>query len=167
MVVRVRVPLTAQNVRNMNGYRKLISDRIPKTWDMALRWCKCRKRYIERIYDYTVRPYTLDIMHTQKQKISLIEKEIFDAVNPKNSFAYGLELHRLRTEENLKLLTYWEDIVQWVNWFSSHTLYIQEDAKFYSDRGVRGDELVLLIAENHELDPKLVKHILKHSGYEI
>lgn len=166
MVVWVRVPFTAQKAENMKGYRKLISDRIPKTWDMALRWCKCRKRYIERIYDYSVRLYKSDVMHTQEQKKKLIEKEIILATDPKNSFSSGLELHRLRTEEDLNLLQYWEGVVDWVNWFSSNTLYIQDDAKYYSDKGVHGDELVSLIADRYEYDPKLVKHILKHSGYE-
>jgi hypothetical protein len=151
----------------MKGYRKMISDNIPKTWDIALRYCKCRKKYIERIYSLYVVKYKGDVMHTLAQKKKLIEEGIHRATNSKNPFSDSLELDRLRNEKNLHLLKYWENIVSWVAWFSSNTLYIKDDAKYYYDKGVRGDELVSVIANRFDFDPKLVKHILKQIGYEL
>ena len=150
----------------MNGYRKMISDNIPGTWDIALRYCKCRKKYIERVYSLCVVKYKNDVMHTLAQKKKLIEEGIRRATNSKNPFSDSLELDRLRNEKNLHLLEYWENIVSWVAWFSSNTLYIKDDAKYYYDKGVRGDELVSVIANRFDFDPKLVKHILKQAGYE-
>ena len=150
----------------MNGYRKMISDNIPKTWDIALRWCKCRQKYIERVYRNYVAIYKNDVMHTLAQKKKLIENGIHRATNPKNAFSDSLELDKLRNEKDLQLLTYWEGVVDWVVWFSSNTLYIKNDADFYSKKGVHGDELASLIAKNHELDPELIKHILKYNDYE-
>lgn len=151
----------------MNGYRKMISCNIPKAWDIALRWCKCRQRWIERVYSIGVAPYNSDVMHSKKQKEELKESYVKRICNPnKTSFRDTLELDRLLNPKDIVAYNAWMNIVEWVEWFRKILPFIRNDAKFYYDRGERGDKLALLIAENYSIDINLSKHILTQYGYE-
>ena len=39
------------------GYRQMLCDRMPQTLDIALRWCKAKNKWVDYVYDNTIKKY--------------------------------------------------------------------------------------------------------------
>ena len=148
----------------MNGYRKMISDRIPQVWDMTIRWCKCRNRFIEYVYDNVVRPYKTDVMHSRKEKAKLISKQLKDELNPMStSFRETVRLTKLLTYNKTEDFNYWKVVADWNDFFATRALYIKSSCIHSRSRGATTKELIVEISERYEIDPKLAEFIIKTS----
>ena len=148
----------------MNGYRKMISDRIPLVWDMTIRWCKCRNRFIEYVYDNVVRPYKTDVMHSRKEKAKLISKQLKDELNPMStSFRETVRLTKLLTYNKTEDFNYWKVVADWNDFFATRALYIKSSCIHSRSRGATTKELIVEISERYEIDPKLAEFIIKTS----
>ena len=148
----------------MNGYRKMISDRIPSVWDMTIRWCKCRNRFIEYVYDNVVRPYKTDVMHSRKEKAKLISKQLKDELNPMStSFRETVRLTKLLTYNKTEDFNYWKVVADWNDFFATRALYIKSSCIHSRSRSATTKELIVEISERYEIDPKLAEFIIKTS----
>lgn len=145
----------------MTGYRKMISDRIPESWDMALRYCKCRQAWIDHIYNIHVRPLNNNVMKSraenEKEKARRIRK-LFE----NKSFSSTINWNKL-LQENLDEYNMWRNIDTWVSWFRSNTTYIVGSITVNYNLGVRGNDLASTIAEQFDIDIKLSTFFIKHS----
>lgn len=111
----------------MTGYRKLISDRIPIEWDMALRYVKCRGEFIERVYDRYVKPFNTNCM--KSRKANKIEKErIIKRVLNHNEYSFldAVAIDDFLHRNKLEKYKYWSAIDSWITWFENnwHNIYI-------------------------------------------
>lgn len=145
----------------MSGYRKLISDRIPATWDVALRWCKCRQRYIERIYDLGVKPYNTDVMHSRKQKDDLKLEYVNHTLNAKKTkFIDTLELDRLFKPETLEDYYSWKKVADWVSWFTVKTPYITNSISIDRGLGVHDEDITKSLMDKYKITEDLATYFL-------
>lgn len=145
----------------MSGYRKLISDRIPATWDVALRWCKCRQRYIERIYDLGVKPYNTDVMHSRKQKDDLKLEYVNRTLNAKRTkFIDTLELDRLLRPETVEEHDSWKKVADWVNWFTVKTPYIMNSISIDRGLGVPDEDITKSLMDKYKITEDLATYFL-------
>lgn len=146
----------------MSGYRKLISDRIPATWDLALRWLKCRRRYIERIYNIGIARLNTDVTHTRKQNNDRKMKYVNDTFNLKKwTFKDTLELHRLNKEETLDEFNYWNKISDWVAWFAVNTPYIKDLIKSDRDKGEPEEVTINKLVEKYGIKETLANYLIE------
>lgn len=148
----------------MNGYRKMISDRIPPIWDMTIRWCKCRNRFIEHVYDRVVRLYRNDVMHTRKERAKLISKELKEDLNPTiTDFREVVRLKYLFAYGNIIDYQYWKSVADWNQFFATHVQYIKNTCLIAKKtKGTKHDELVKEISERYNIDLKLADYILTY-----
>ena len=142
----------------------MISDRIPSVWDMTIRWCKCRNRFIEYVYDNVVRPYKTDVMHSRKEKAKLISKQLKDELNPMStSFRETVRLTKLLTYNKTEDFNYWKVVADWNDFFATRALYIKSSCIHSRSRSATTKELIVEISERYEIDPKLAEFIIKTS----
>ena len=148
----------------MTGYRKMISDRIPATWDLALRWTRCRKRFIERIYERCVMPYNNDY-RSRKIRMQLASKAVKDNLNPKlTKIQDAVGLYKLFHYGPFDEYEYWRQVADLVVWFSVHVPYIQSTLSITSKTtGADEEELANIINDEYNLDDiKLAKYLVKN-----
>lgn len=153
----------------MNGYRKMISDNIPLTWDLGLRWCKCRLRWIEYVYVHYIKPYDNDYRSKKEIKRLKSRQAKFYCGKLKNenghklTFDLTINMHTLLIRDK-EQYDYWTTIIKWVNWFSKNTLYLKSmmsNMQYSSD-----DEIADYIQTHCKLkDRKLVEFIVKNIRY--
>lgn len=144
----------------MNGYRKLISCRIPKTWDMTLRWCKCRSKFIERVYDVHIRPFNNNVMCTRKENEKKKEKRILSYINPKGRFTDAIDLTNMM-QYGHKDEVFWRSVVSWNEWFCRNALYIKGAVETAIICGADNKGLVDTISETYtQKNRVLAKFIL-------
>lgn len=146
----------------MNGYRKMISDRIPPVWDMTIRWCKCRNRFVEYVYNNVVRPTRTDVMHTRKEKAKLVPQRIKDELNPKlTSFREAVRLMGLLNYNKTEDYNYWKVVADWNDFFATRALYIKNSCVHLRSKGATTKELIAEISERYGIDSKLAEFIIK------
>lgn len=145
----------------MTGYRKMISDRIPATWDMALRWNQCRQAWIEYCYNTYLRPLNTNVMKSRKWNEAEKAKRVTEICNVKKGFANSINLDRL-LQENSEQYTYWKKIIDWVKWFCEKMPHISNSAKnSYNIEGLRKNALAESISKQYSINVDLSIFILK------
>lgn len=148
----------------MTGYRNMISHRIPSTWDITLRWCKCRNKFIERVYDVHIRPLNSNVMRTKKQNEEEKEKKIVSYINPKKNMADAIDLTNL-LQYGKQEYTFWSHVVSWNEWFCKNIPYIKNAADVAIFCGSDNENLCNEIAERYtRKNHKLAEFILKQIG---
>lgn len=166
MVVWVRVPFAAQNSKAMNGFRKMISDNIPKIWDLALRWCHCRQYWIDTVYDNYIGRYNDDYRTLAKRnklkadEVKRITRKM--KVNGKYMpFSDTVNLENLMVEDN-GLYEYWSTINKWILWFEQNYSYVTSSAKIQMEcMGSSVDEAAEYINKKYNMnDIKLAKYLI-------
>ena len=145
----------------------MINDRIPSTWEMALRYCGSKQRWIDYVYNTYVNKYNNDVMHTKKDKDRLKSENIRKICNAKKPFKDTIQLEQMITYNRNDEYEYWNSIVKWVEWFQKYLLKIKNVADISSKvDGLSGDALAEYINTRFSLDNlKLSKFILKEIGY--
>lgn len=147
----------------MNGFRKMISDRIPQTWDMALRWCAVRSRFIERVYNLEVKPLHSD-WRPKKTRMLIASNNVKEALNPKlSTIRQTVGLTRLFSYGSREDYEYWLQVCKWVEWFSAKIIFIKSTIEIAKKNGETDDTIVNTINDRYQLhDLKLAKFILTH-----
>ena len=102
-----------------NGYKGMLRDRLPKTVDIALKWCKAKERWINHTYDNFI-----GIFSENKEKDNAT-KVILGISTRYKSF----DFHKTIMWDNMTDLeiSYWKNVESWVNWFRTNYIYIQNE----------------------------------------
>lgn len=102
-----------------NGYKGMLRDRLPKTVDIALKWCKAKERWINHTYDNVI-----GIFSENKEKDNAT-KVILGISTRYKSF----DFHKTIMWDNMTDLeiSYWKNVESWVNWFRTNYIYIQNE----------------------------------------
>lgn len=150
-----------QITTTMNGFRKMISDNIPKTWDLALRWCHCRTKWIEYIYNVHIAPLNNDWRDERTRK-SLKEKRTRMLTSPKRTRFFDTINHDRMLLEDKEAYEAWKSVSNWVTWFSEQYAYITSSAKIQMEcKGTSIDDTAEYINKRYKLNNiKLAKFII-------
>ena len=156
----------------MNGFRKMISDNIPKTWDLALRWCECRTKWIEYVYNTHVKKYNTDwrghkkILELKSTAVKqMTQKQKFDGMLLKFDDTINFDILFREDPEQYEA---WKTVSTWVSWFSENYAYIKSTADIQLTCKYKSvDETVEYICKKYNLDDvQLVYFILNDMGYD-
>lgn len=143
----------------MSGYRKMISNHIPRTWDMALRYLRCRDAYIERVYDCYIKPLNKNVMKSAKENNQ--EKErIIKLMFSKYEFKDTVKLEDLMLTNKTEKYHYWDKIKSWINWFKNHMAFIENTIKIEQSLYKTKSEIVDVIMTNYKINEKLARFIV-------
>lgn len=144
----------------MNGFRKMISDNIPKMWDLALRWCNCRTAWIDYIYTTHVAPYNNDWRDAATIK-KLKAKQVRIFTSPKNTKFFDTINHDRMLLEDKESYESWKKIANWVQWFEKQYAYVASSAEIQmSCKGTSPDETAEYISKRYGISIKLSKYII-------
>ena len=151
----------------MTGFKKFINDRIPKTWDIGLRWCRSKTKWIDYVYDTHVRPISNDWRVKERNKRNF--ERVIEMTGGKNRFGdkttfdLTINTHTLIIE-NKHEYDYWMSVIKWVRFFSKNLIYLNDAAECLYRKGMSIDEAAEDINTRFKLnDIKLSKFILKES----
>lgn len=101
------------------GYKGMLRDRLPKTIDIALKWCKAKEKWIDHTYHNFVQFLSDKEDRDEATRIILgISKKYreFD-------FHKSIMWDNLSEEET----HYWQNVETWVNWFRVKYIYVQNE----------------------------------------
>ena len=104
---------------NTNGYKGMLRDRLPKTIDIALKWCKAKERWIDHTYRNFIQ------MFSEKKDRDEVTRIIL-GISKKHK---GFDFHKSIMWDNLSKeeTLYWQNVESWVNWFKVKYIYIQNE----------------------------------------
>lgn len=123
-----------------NGYKGMLRDRLPKTVDIALKWCKAKERWINHTYDNFI-----GIFSENKEKDNAT-KVILGISTRYKSF----DFHKTIMWDNMTALeiSYWKNVESWVNWFRTNYIYIQNEVNNSLVLGIEIDVIKQKIKKN-------------------
>lgn len=144
----------------MTGYRKMISCRIPKIWDMTIRWRKCRMRWIEAVYNRNLKKFNIDVMHSRsynkREKAKVVER----ILNPKiTKFRDTIDLHTLLMYSHPEY-DFWNNICTWCDYFSKNTVYWENYINLHEHDS--NEELIAGLSERFHINKDLSTFIVNY-----
>ena len=144
------------------SYREMLRDRVPRTVDLALKWCKAKERWLDHAY------YAFIWMYKSKSDREKAAKLVLGINKRKKHFDFHktIDWDNLSKDEEF----YWKTIESWVDWFRSNMLAIEKACEISSNLGRSKEEIEEEIRNSYcdnctpgvreELPKYLVKYIL-------
>lgn len=163
------------------SYKLMIRDRMPKMYDLALRWCKAKDRWINHVYENIVKKYPVakrgtivKILLGIKQQYTRME--VYDyfryvkLLPVTKDMAYNIPkddlLMKFKDTIDWKSLDkdmyqYWQSVNSWVEWF--RTTYIAMQSTYESAKSWGIDEITIktILMDKYHLTSKLADYIIK------
>ena len=148
----------------------MISDKIPKTWDLALRWCKCRGKWINYVYDSYIKPYNSNVMKSKQENIrlkSFYTKVYTREIAPKKGENKLTFIQTIKVDDLLindfEEYQFWQTVYGWVKWFADTGDYIRSSADIYLDcKGYTIEQTAQALSKRYKVDVKLVMFIINY-----
>ena len=168
----------------MSSYKAMLRDRMPQMLDLALRWCKAKDRWINYVYDNTVKKYSKEKRSTVVKIILGIKQqykrqEIYDQIRyselkpvtkeqvnqiPKSElymkFTETINWQKLSVGDP-DMYAYWKVIADWVDWFSKSYTYIEDTYKNSQGWKLDKDEIVPILMAKYNINRKLTEFLIK------
>lgn len=168
----------------MGSYKAMLRDRMPQMLDLALRWCKAKDRWINYVYDNTVKKYSqnkrsiaVKTVLGVKQKYK--RQEIYDQLRyvefkpvtkeqvdkiPKSElymkFSETINWQKL-SKEDPDMYTYWKNVADWVEWFSTMHIRIKDTYEHSQQWKLDGDDIIPVLMSKYNIDRKLTEYLIK------
>lgn len=103
---------------NKGGYKAMLRDRVPRTTDLALKWCKAKTKWV----DYVYKNYIWFCKDNELRK--QMTRNILGLSKANRVFIFGstIDWFNLTKEE----YQYWFEVNNWVNWFEKNLLSIAD-----------------------------------------
>ena len=113
----------------------MLRDRLPKFVSFALKFCKVKERWLDHVYNYSIR-----LGATKKERL-IITRKILGYEDPENmknkrrefKFEDTLQLGMCDSEEEK---IFWEKMTKFVSWFQKTVPYIENEYLISKSRGV-------------------------------
>lgn len=120
----------------------MLRDRLPKTIDYALKWCKAKEYWLEHVYRNFIWIYSNNEERYKAAKLVLgIKKK-------KCNFDFHNTINWDDLTPAQKL--YWVSVETWVTWFRENMLYVENTYNLSSNLTER--EIIETIKINHLQD---------------
>ena len=168
----------------MNGYKQMLRDRMPLMLNLALKWCKAKERWINYVYDNTVKKYPSEKRSVVVKTILGIKQrwkrqEIYDNVRyveckpvtmeqvnsiPKSElflkFSDTINWQKL-SQEDPDMHNYWSIIAGWVDWFSKMYTPIEDTYNHSRQWAISDEEIKPILMSKYDIDKNLVDYLIK------
>lgn len=166
------------------GYKSMLRDRMPLVLDLALRWCKAKNRWINYVYDNTIKKYSESKRSTVVKTILGIKQQykrqqIYDQIKyselkpvtkeqvnqiPKSElymrFKDTIDWQKLSVEDP-DMYSYWKVIADWVDWFSKSYTSIESTYNHSKQWKLDKDEVIPILMAKYGIDRKLTEFLIK------
>ncbi len=142
-----------------SGYRQMLCDRMPQTLDIALRWCKAKNKWVDYVYDNTIKKYPQkERSRAVKQVLGQIDYYNIDEIViyfrmigrkqskeiPKEKlklpFKYTINWEEMASRD-INELQMWQSVCTWVVWFKYWYSYIENAVKISMMNGKTYSEI--------------------------
>ena len=101
----------------------MISARVPKVWDMAIRWCKCRQRWIDRVYDKHLKALNNNCMASKEANNNKKSEIVKNILNPKKTKFEDTIRYDQMVQYNEEEQEFWKPVIAWVHFFAEKYPY--------------------------------------------
>lgn len=100
------------------GYKAMIRDRVPRTVDLALKWCKAKTEWVEHVYYHFVW-FLID-----KEDRNFQVRHLMGIAKHSREFKFEdtIDWYNIDKED----AEYWKNISDWVKWFEQNVIPISE-----------------------------------------
>ena len=170
----------------MGGYKQMLRDKMPEMLDFALRYCNAKSRWIDYVYDNSIKKYSkkdrsvavkviLGIKQKYKRKELYdkirydmfkpmkITKEQVDAI-PKSelyvSFKQTIDFDKL-SRDDPDMYQYWKDVASWVDWFSTTYISVKDTYLHAKKWQLKRSEITESLMAKYSIDKRLVDFLIK------
>lgn len=141
------------------GYKGMIRDRCPEVIDLALKWCKAKERWVDRVYSTNVRLYKTEDEKSHAVRLAL---GIHEGKQRSFNFADSINLSLLGFYENYTgERHYWLWVTSWVNWFVENYKYWANIYSYSTKEQFMKRFTDLYLEELKEDCPKLAYYLIK------
>lgn len=107
-------------MKKNTGYREMLRDRLPKVVNYALKYVKCKERWLDHVYRNWIWIYSdNDMRNKATRRLLGLDKK---GKPTKFVFEDTILWDNLSKEEE----KYWKDVSKWVSWFCDKHMYIQD-----------------------------------------
>ena len=170
----------------MSGYKQMLRDRMPEMLNYALIYCGAKNRWIDYIYDNSIKKYSekersiavkvalgIKPMYKRKELYDKIRYDMFKPVKitkeqvdaiPKSelymSFKQTIDFEKLEKEDP-DMYQYWKDVASWVNWFSKTYVSVKDTYLRAKKWQLTDDEIKESLIAKYSINEKLVKFLIK------
>ena len=128
------------------GYRNMLRDRVPRMVNLALKWCKCKEKWLDHVYKNWIWMYSSKDMRNSVTR-DLLGLDIHGKAT-KFNFEDTILWDNL-TEEETK---YWKGISSWVSWFRKQYQYVENTYTVSLQAGHNISEIKLEIMQDYLSD---------------
>ena len=115
------------------GYKAMIRDRVPRTVDLALKWCKAKTRWVELVY------YTYIWFLREKDARDYQTRQLLGIGKYSREFKFENTIEWSNLDKDEK--EYWTNVSTWVNWFEKSLLPIVETYSTLKLKGKTEEEI--------------------------
>lgn len=149
MVVRVRIPLGAQNekdMKNTSGYKGMLRNRLPVLVNYALKWQKAKERWIDHVYKNFINIYT---DKEERRKVTYLickERDFVKTIDWDNLIATQYDPKDIDKDNDplyWKRESTWHTIYVLIGWFMNNYESIKDT--YESSRSAGMDEFNIKI----------------------
>lgn len=138
----------------------MISDRIPKVWDMTLRWRKCRTRWIELVYKKHLKRFDTDVMHSRKHNKKEKAEVAKRILNPtKTKFQETVDLQFMFTYIHPDY-EFWNNVCTWNDYFSKHNIFWKNYINLHKEETEQ--DLIAGLSERYHINKDLASFVVKY-----
>jgi coenzyme F420-reducing hydrogenase alpha subunit len=97
----------------------MLRDRVPKLVNYALKWCKCKEKWLDHVYSNWIWIYSKKDMRDNATRDILG----LDAKGKPTKFKFEDTI--LWDDLTKKEKSYWESVSKWVSWFQKEYQYVK------------------------------------------
>lgn len=168
----------------MNGYKRMVRDKMPLMLSLALIWCKAKERWIDYVYDNIVKKYPIKKRSVVVKQILGIKQrwkrsEIYDQMKyvelipvtkervdniPKSElymkFSDTIDWNELSLNDP-DMYEYWKAVASWVNWFSTMHISIEDTYQHSLKWAISKEDVIPILMSKYGIDRKLVEFLIK------
>ena len=132
-------------MKNNTGYREMLRDRLPKLVSYALKFCKCKERWLDHVYRNRIWIYK-EKMDRDRETRKLLG---LDKRGKPTNFKFDDTIlwDNLSNEER----KFWELVSEMVSWFCNHYAYIENDYDVMVSSGKDIATIKSRLMKNHML----------------
>ena len=144
------------------GYKAMIRDRVPRTVDLALKWCKAKTEWVEHVY------YHFVWFLVDKEDRNCQVRSLMGIAKYSRGFDFDNTIDWYNIDkENAE---YWKNISDWIKWFEQSIIPISEVYKTQLSKygGIEDARIRSHICEkmlkdvSPELQEKLYDYVIDH-----
>lgn len=123
------------------SYKDMLRNRVPKTVDLALKWCKSKNNWVDHVYEHFIH-----FVADKKIRYEITRTVLGISDYDRNfNFHKTIEWDNIEEDEKEK----WEKVEKWVTWFEKNMIYIENSYDILKKKGCTDHAICEYILTKH------------------